>query len=362
MDFDLLIKDSFTKLSDEFEIRKSLFLNILHLNIDKLVEHSPDWFGKNVPHEFIEILNSLVNLSVSYFDHAQEYQNIFVDFEKNVINPGEIVHEVKIDFCEMLKITKFYISENLNEDNRIMTSRNIFKDSLYNIFLVLSHYINYETSINVGIYREQSSLKIDITFQDLSENTPELQKLLKLFYTVEAASRYNLRIGFNIVIDYFKRIGAIINFLSFNDNREITAKISFPSYAFLQTVNDIRKLEINENTEKKEGVVILSLDDKLAEVIIRDALIDNGYDVRLFRLEKIKFFPEFKKIRALVVDYRIIKSKFNGSIDEFYNNLPVKKTIIIYKSDDTLPVFAENERIMLLKMPFDLDKVAEIIG
>jgi len=362
MDFDLLIRESIKKLSDEFEIRKSLFLNILHRNVDILVLNSSKWFGDNVPIQYIEVLNSLVNLSVSYFEQAENYHHLYIDHDKEVFNPIEILNEINIEFSEMMKLPKINIDTVENMSIDILTSKKIFRDSLFNVFLCLSPYINQMSTLLGRIYSERSSVKIELSFLDLDENIPDLNKLSKLFYSIGIDEKYDLRIGLNIVMDSFKSIGAVVNFISKNDDCDIICNISLPSYEFLKTVTDIRNQHELEKTENKEGKVALVIEDKLTEFILRDNLNDMGYDTKLYRMDKIKFSHEYSQLKTIIFDYNSIFSKYKD-FSEFLKSFHGNKMVIILKSENNLDISEDdNKNIMIIKMPFEIDTIINYIG
>jgi len=350
MDLDKIIKDSFQHLLAEFELRKSFFLNIIHSNIDILSLHAEEWFGEKVPSEFSAVLNSLLNLTAVYFDLNRDFIR-FSEQEYEVFPANDIFAEIKENFKYLLNRD---IDLDAGHDVIIRTSRKILIDSIINIFLCISQFSDRNTKFKVAIKNVNSSIKFEFRFTNLSKELPELAKLMKVFYSYYTGSMYNFRIGLEIPISNIKKVGGIVHASMRSGNSELNLSISFPSYEFLKTVDDIRKKSVESHADQYSGEIILSLRDNILEMIIRENLAEFGYTIKVLPPEKLKFLNAPAK--AVIFD--------NASYNEVFhvneqNEYQFESVIVIgdeQKSDIVL-----DPAVHIVSMPFDINSVVDLI-
>lgn len=357
MDIDQIIKQSLEKLINDFELRKSFFLNILHLNIDKLVNNSSKWFNGSVPEDYSEIVSSLMNLSVSFHEEIEKYNDLMTDQKYETFDPCVTIENVLNQISLLLKIkTSFEKVENA----LINTSKHIFRDSFYNILLCFSQFFNSETECEVIISKELSSVRMVINLKNMTEGIPDLSKLTRVFFPVSKNHEVHMRIGLSIPIENLKRIGGICSLYETNHYKDISITISFPSNEFLLTVQDIRKIYQQDSSGEKTGTVIISIDDKLLEMIIRDTLDDNNYTTEVINPEKLNLAIIEYEPTAIIMDHKIIQKSY-GSFNEFNKNFNHSvKTILVGNSSESLN-FEFNEKYQLLSFPFEIDTLLEYI-
>lgn len=363
MDIEDIIKKSIDKLNHDIELRNSLYVNIIHRNIDALVENSPRWFPDSVPKEFIEILNSLINLSIIFADRARKSTELIFEKSYQEFYPEEVLEGIKHDFIEMLTFKSFTIES--EPDITIITSRQIFKDSLYHIFFCISQFITDSSTCNVSICLAQASHVIRIQYLDLAPTLPDIRTLLRLFFVSDNkknSSVYtdmNIRVGLNIAVENIRRIGGIIHIEYAGDKAPgLEVKISFPSKELLNTINDVRKYAFHQHQKSRSGTVVLSLLDKMTELLISESMQDAGYSIEIESISKIKLMPGIEGVAAVIVDANNIMQHFQD-VDKFLSQLPERKIIIIYKK--TKPVSKENAHVSFVSIPFEIDRLLELI-
>lgn len=355
---DQLIRDSIRKLNIDIEIRKSLFLSILHRNIDALVSNSEKWFGTNVPKEYIEILNSLVNFSVMFSDQIQTFNDVLHESSYEVIKPAEIINELTIDFIELINMRNFTTHY---EDAEILTSRRIFKDSIYNIFLCISQYYLHDSSCDIEILKKSTTIHLNFLFRALSDQMPDISKLLRIFFTQkkndESNVEYKMRLGLNIAIENLKRIGGTFNITTMQGGN-VSVYITFPSNDFLESVNDIRKHYLEMAVRPQSGTVYLSCEDKVMELVLTETLSDTGYRVNLIRPEKISFESGITEASALIIDSGSIDILGENDRMRFFSRYPQNKIVYISKQREDLP---PQEHVFHAVIPFEIESIMEFI-
>jgi hypothetical protein len=349
MDIDQIIKETFQQLLAEFEVRKSSFLNIIHHNIDIMVKNAQNWFGEDVPQEFTDVLNSLINLTIIYFEQNRDFVR-FSEQEYEVFDPRTVFNEIREDMLFLLNKDVTVIG---HDDIYVNSSRKIFKDSCLNMFLCISQFAQPESDFTVKIENVMSSVKCEMTFSSLSSEMPELSKLLKVFYSYYAVEKYHFRIGLDIPFSNIKKIGGIVHAQSKIGTNSIVVTVSLPSHKFLQTVDDIRRNNIDSKTIRYTGEVLVSVRESVLEMVLRENLVEAGYSIKVIAPEKIKF--EVSGGKALILDtsvYTEIRDSLIGSDHGF-------STILVIGT--SRHAGAHEPFVTIVPMPFEVQDLVEII-
>ncbi len=364
MKIEEIIKKSIDKLNHDIDLRNSLYLNIIHRNIDTLVDNSHKWFGDAVPKEFIEVLNSLINLSIIFGDRARKSTELIFEKSYQEFQPSEILESIKYDFIEMLAFSSFDIKS--SGTISIITSKQIFKDSLYHIFFCISQFVNDNSECHVSLYTEHSSEIIDIQYLNLNESMPDIRTLLRLFFPYDTQSNIsqitdmNIRVGLNIAVENIKRIGGIIHIDTIGlGSKGLKVRISFPTKELLNTINDVRKYTYIQHDSSHSGTIVLSLLDKMTELLISESLQDAGYDIDIEHITKIKLIKDIEDVTAVIVDYDNIIQNYE-SVEQFSEQLFEKRIVIIYKKSAYEKEIGAN--IKCVSFPFEIDSILELIS
>lgn len=358
MEYHDIIKKSIEKLNQDFEIRNSLFLSIIHRNIDALIKNAPSWFGDNPPHEFVDVLNSLVNFSVLIAEQVTNVSELINEKTYQTFSPYSILKVIRYDFLELVVFKRMLISGDKNIE--ISTSKEVFKDSLYHIFFSISQFITDNTSVETRISEEGSSVLISLIFSDLSEKMPDIKTLLRLFITddksdIGTKESHGLKIGLNTAVENIRRIGGMIHIDNLSDYSRLQIIISFPTLSFLQTISDVRKYDIPEPLEKKEGTILVSFADKITELLLSENFTKNGYNVIVGSISKLNLLESYSKVTHIVVDYDSIIDIYE-SPEDFYAIHSSKRLLVIHKKSVD-PVDFDN--VTYLSIPLEIDKILE---
>jgi hypothetical protein len=356
MNTDDIVQKAFSQLIDEFELRKAYFLNVVHANIDRLAKHAGEWFGDEVPKTYTDILNSLINLTLVFYEQNRDHAWV-AEYEYESFSPVDVFNEILDDVKGLLKIRDISIIK--KNETMVHSARKVFTDSILNIFMCLSPYIEETTRAKIITKTEMSSVKIEIKFTDLSKTIPELSRLMKFIYSYYVESRYFIRIGMEIPFSSLKKIGAIPNASQKNENTEMTINLTLPSYEFLQTVSDIRNKLSDIGSQKYSGMVIVSITDSMLDMILRENLAEYGYTVKSYPPEKLKFSIEETTVKALIVEEQTYFGITEFSSNFIGNDKGDCRIIVIADRESSGMKIDDTARI--IRPPFEIQSIVEII-
>ncbi|MGL4368503.1 MAG: hypothetical protein ACRCUT_02345 [Spirochaetota bacterium] len=355
MDFDGIIKQNLQKMADEFELRKSYYLINLHAGIDILMRNAPEWFGGEIPEQFTAALNSLMNLSVVYYDQSRDFTDFAFENDQAVIDPVDMISGIIGDLRLLMPAVD--ISVEGESGCCVFTSPQILKDSLSNAVFCFMQFAGDTTRIKFSVTRRMSSIKIVVDATGLNEEIPDISRILRTIYTHHTGSEYRFRMGIEIPVSDLKKIGGITHLDIHNDNRDISFSISFPSYDFIRTVEDIRRQMADENAPHYSGDIVLSVHDPLLELVLKENLGELGYTVKSYTQERLRFVPEDSYL-ALIIDYDMIRNGYICAAD-FSPSVSKGKAIVITGADSG--ELQQSSVFFYLPMPFDVDSIVEHI-
>jgi hypothetical protein len=189
MEIEEIITKSIEKLNKDIDLRNALYLNTIHKNIDALVENANKWFNDQAPTEFIEILNSLINLSVVFADRAMDSTELITEQKYREFDPIDILEDIQYDFSE-LHLYSAFLLENIIPVT-IITSKDVLRDSLYHIYFCLSQFAEESSVCKTSLETKSGSHLIKIHFSDLSDNLPDIRTLLRLFFVYDSGKNSN---------------------------------------------------------------------------------------------------------------------------------------------------------------------------
>jgi hypothetical protein len=349
MDIDTIIRESLQQILSEYQARRSSFLNIIHHNIDILVKNANVWFKDDVPQEYTDVLNSLINLTIIFFDQDRD-SLLFSESDRQIFSPGDTAREVADDIRFLLNKS---VSVDSLKDLKIETSRKILKESLMHIILCIVQFAESDPDFSIRIDMIKTNVRISLSGKVVPESVPDIPKLTRMFYSYYLDQKYHFRIGLEIPFSNIRRIGGIPSLSIKNGMSEIYVSITFPTYEFLQTVDDIRRQNPSLKKTASKGTVLMSVSDTIMQMVIRENLSDSGYNVKMVNPSRLSF--ERMHAKALIIDrdtYNLMFSEYDSSSDRF------QRVIVVCNSDDTVQ---SEGRISSISMPFEVQDIINLI-
>lgn len=354
MNLDEIIQRTLKKMADDYEVRRSLYLSTIYKSIDSLIEGSPVWFGDNPPASFRLAIRQLMELSASVSEQIQDFNDFIFSREREVVDTRSFLETVSRSARTFSPDVS--ISVDGDPDASIFVPSAAFRDTLMNLLVCVLQFATQETSVSLRSEKVLSSVRIVIDAVKLSPETPELAHLMKPVLASLNGRSYRFRIGLELPLYDLKKIGGVADLESRNGGRELLIVISLPSYSFLQTVESIR-LASSETPEKREGDIVVSVEDPMLSLILREKLGENGYSVRSYAGERIRFLPA-GTYKAMIVDADKIARGLIGE-REAENGAGNSRIIVICGESDAVTCSGTSYRIV--PMPFDIDQIMGFI-
>ncbi len=349
-----LINSTIKRIFEEYELRNTAFLNALYRNIDILASHAKEWFGSTIPSEYRGVVSALTTLAYMYLQEKADYSKAVVDPVYNEVDCFEVMVGVSKDIAKLFSFKKIRIQRK-GVNTVIRTSRTVLKESLYNIFLTVLPFTDETSSCTIRFDGDVSSVRATMSFRGLKETLPDTGKLSKIFFSYVDNGEYHVSIGFNSSLESLKDIGAIARIESLSSPGELGIVISFPSTAFLNTVETMRTPQGEPKVSGEMTSVLLCTDDFIIEMFLREELHDNGFNTRKIGLKDFDNASITEK--AAIIDYSSLRNEI-ADIRAFIGSQGGNcRIIIIHDSDQDPAAEIGYDSLVCVKKPFDIDKI-----
>ena len=348
-----LINQSIKRLKDEYELLNTTMLNAIHQNIDILINHSEKWFPGGVPVEFKDVLNSLMTVSYLYFQEKGDVGTFEADPRYEEFRPDGFLNNVIADMESILRLKNISVDFQVS-DSTIRTSRKILRDSLYNIFLSISQFMNDSSSTKIELRDESSRMRLVLGFNNLSDHLPDISKLYRVFYSYFDGNEYHINVGINVALENLRNIGVMAKVSSVRGANSLQFDLSIPTTHFLDTIDVIRKDNVVPREAAQGEEIGLCFEDIILEMVIMETLSENGYSSSRVAISDIR---EGKiRCRKLVADCESLTRSMVSAEELPGLSERIDKLVIIYGDNDCITP-PESDKIILIKKPFDIDIV-----
>ncbi len=353
-----IIKNSLLRLNEENELKRITLSNILHINIDILINQSSIWFKDEVPSDYKSVLHSLLTLATTLFDEKTDMSEIVYNREYMEIDVVPLVKRISNEFETMFLISSIDI-KTLSEECIIVIDQKIFTDSLHHLFLSIYLFMDEKSSCSISIKKDSSNVNIEMKFHNLIDSFPGINKIQKVYFTYYEGSKYNVGIGLSTPINSLRELGGIINVRNFTSENNLIVNVSFPSIEFLNTIDQIRSSEILIDKRKpKHGNILITVKDIFLEIVLKEMLHDVGYKTRKIEFNNLESFESHDRYKCIIIDFACIRDIFlKYSIFKSYAQL-FKKTIIIFDENEYKTHSAEySNEFITLKKPVEIEEI-----
>ena len=349
----MLIRELFQKMQNEFELRRSLFLNVVFRNIDILTNNARSWFGNDVPEEYSAVINSLIHLSVTYFEEADDYINSLSETQYVKFGAVRAIEDIIRSFSTMVGFQA--MTHEGTDADEVRTSPSVFRESVLNVLLALCPYIGPQTRCHISHANKMNNHVIGISFSGLDAALPDPGKLQKLFYTIPDAKGMKIRMGLANALDSIRRIGGSTR-IQADEETAISLEISFVRASFLDEVDAIRQRAASVPEPETSAVVLIFTGDRYLDIMLKDSLADFGITAWLVKPDTFFVAPQWPDATALITSREIVDVLREAGRNAM---LADKRTFVVMKSGEAIPDCAD---CIAVGYPIDIEWLAGQIG
>jgi len=363
MDTNAIVKKLLKSIEDEYHLEKHTYINLIQKNLEGMKNASLEWFGDEIPDDFNRYIDAINAAIYKYLEQSHNVEDYITDIALESIHPILLIKDVVDEYSAMWGVSNIHISDD-ESSTIVKSSEKIFRDSIAQLFLVLSQFWTESTSCKIIVASDRSNVHLQIRINDLKEEAMDTRKLSRLAYSFHDGTEYVIRLGLLTTLENFRNTGAMVKVNSDKNKRELTISISYPSIEFLNTIDSVRNNADNQEkniSEKRSGNLFIDIEDSIISMVMVEELRTNGYDIQDISPDNMVRKEDLSKAKAYIIEYSRVLKKY-GSLGRLRGNVPVNlRIVLIYGSNDTLIIDCDCKNIYFLKKPFDVDDVRILV-
>ncbi len=353
-----IILNSLRKLNEENSLRLMALLNILHLNIDVLLNKSIEWFGDNPPDEFRSVLNSLIVLTTSFLEGG-DVEDFLSEQDPELVEVSGLVEELIHDASQLFGFEKEVLVFDRHPASWIMVPKREFRKSLNDILLVFRPFMSMDTSCTFSVSENKTNLVIKINYERLSSSFPGIRNIQKPFfsYTVEPDEVKKIGMGLISATSGLSEMGAVVQLKPLHGGNSCQITITFPSMEFLETMAHVREDNKKHQTSRPvqtgtTGTVLIAVSDLIVEMILSEVLTESGYSVKRVSPKDIAGLIEETDTKGLVIDHSSVSAAAEVIAPACKSGL---KTVVLHETDIAGEEALEGARYF--RKPIELESI-----
>jgi len=355
IDIESLISKIVEKNFSTYEQERITLLNAILGNIDILMAHTDEWFGKDVPDDYIRVIRSLFYLS-SYI----------LEKRHSSLAPAKLEKKQEIDIVRLLKEYSKAAENILNNkffniytpdntfDEKIFFSEILLKEVFFNIFFSLYPFMGSDSKCNIHIYSQNLNVVVELFFTKLNESFPGASEIKKNLFNYQYGENERIGIGIDMAINSLKRGGASVRISEIPSDGTCHISMIFPSKRFYSAIDEIRVSQ-PENVRSFSGDILLFMDDNFMKMFMSDILNERGYGI--YDFNPCNIISEINNIspKAIIAEYSAVNEEILTAL------LNSKHKVILLCSEKDFINGIVDENFIFLRKPFSMEDVFEAI-
>ncbi len=360
-DLDRVIKQALKKLTEQQALRRMTLMNILHINIDMLINNAFHWFDGEIPEEFQQVINSLMTLTTSFLEEEVNFESMVSEKTPEVVDVATVLTSISNEMNTLFGFADSRISIEAEDNFQLMAPPKELARELYHILLAMTPFMEEESRCRMEVTENYSNVIISFSFFDLRENFPGTASIRKAFYSYQTGESRKVGMGLNTTINALRDMGARVDVRFLQGGNSIIVEVAFPSLSFMETVREIREENRGDEDALPGGEeIIIVVQDRIIEMLLDEIFRKKGFIVSRMTLEKLKENSWSPGLKGIVIDCDYISRGYGGGNDFFKEWGDVEKVIILYEEKDEhcLTNFRK-KGVTVLKKPIEVDTIVK---
>jgi len=358
IDIEQLVLNALKKISEENAFRRATLLNILHLNIDLLLQNAFQWFKDDIPEDYRKVINSLMTLTTSFLEEEWDMEDRIFENTPEIVDVAAILNAIANEINVLFGFADSRISLEAEKNYQVLAPRKEVTRAIYSIILAHYPYMTEDSRCRISVAEDVSNIVVSLEFSGLDTNFPGMDKIQKSFYTYQSGESNKIGMGIDAAISSLREMGAMTKVKQMKGGNHYRINISFPSLAFLRTIDEIRKTQPAYDKKENPGNIIVVVEDLITEMVLGELFKDRGYGVIFCDVNKMKSLSQQQEYEGLIIDCDFVKKEFEPMEDFGEIVSRFAKTVFLYNDicPEQIRAF-EKKDTLLLKKPIEIDRI-----
>lgn len=360
IDYESIIKKSLEQIFHNIDQERTTLINAVTGNVDILMNKSKDWFGSEVPEEYQRVIRSLFNLTAFLVDKRKNGDNLSIIKIQDNIRLSVFIRQIVRELMEILDYGSLSVSmEFEGEEPSILTSEQLLKESIYNIFFSLYPFMNKDSSCDIVLKQDNYNVSAGFHFNKLKESFPGHGEIKKRIFSYNQNNEEKIGIGIDSAINSLRTIGSVVRVDALSMPTLFSMSIMFPTTEFMDQVERIREENSSKVIKRDRGTVLAIVNDPMMRLFLNDVLAENGYKLSIVSVKDFKDLTDLSPYETLIFDFckELYKAvDYIKKINKLNHHLILIHGEQYSSADDEIFRFFKK-----LKKPFNADNLIDYI-
>lgn len=360
IDYDSIIKKSLEQIFHDIDQERTTVISAVTGNVDILMNKSKDWFGSNVPEEYQRVIRSLFTLTAFLVEKRKNSDNLSIIKIQDHIRLSVVIKQIVRELMEIFDYGSLSVSiEFEGEEPSILTSEQLLKESIYNIFFSLYPFMNKDSSCDIVLKKDNYNVSAGFHFNKLKESFPGHGEIKKRIFSYNQNNEEKIGIGIDSAISSLRTIGSVVRVDTLSMATLFSMSIMFPTTEFMDQVERIREVNSSKTIKRDKGTVLAVVNDPMMRLLLSDVIAESGYKLSIVSVKDFKNLTDFSCYKTLVFDFT--NELFTaGDYIKKINNSNYHLVLIHGEKDSDADdeIFSYFKK---LKKPFNVDSIIDFI-
>ena len=303
IDYDSIIKKSLEQIFHSIDQERTTVVNAVTSNVDILMKKSEEWFGRDVPEEYLRVIRSLFTLSTFLVEKRRHYDELSIIKVQDKIRLSVVIKQIIRELMEILDYGGLNISDDFNgEEPFIQTSEQVLKESIYSIFFSLYPFMTKDSYCDIKLKKDSYNIVAEFNFKKLTDSFPGNSEIKKRIFSYNQNNQEKIGIGIDSAISTLRTIGSIVKTDSLSISKLFSMSITFPTLDFINQVEKIRELNSSKIITLEKGLILSIINDPMMRLLLNDLITDNGYSLNIVSVEEFKTLTSLSQYKTLIFD------------------------------------------------------------
>lgn len=360
IDYDSIIRKSLEQIFHNMDQERTTVMNAVTGNVDILMNKSGEWFGDNVPEEYQRVIRSLFTLTAFLVEKRKNSHDLSIIKIEDQIKLSQVIRQIVRELMEILNYGTLTVTADYSDEEPfILTSEQVLKESVYNIFFSLYPFMNKDSSCDIVLKKDNYNVSAYFHFKKLKESFPGHSEIKKRLFSYKQNNEEKIGIGIDSAVSSLRTIGSIVKVDSLSIPAIFSMNVMFPTRDFMDQIERIRELNSGKVIKSDRGNVLAVVNDPMMRLLLNDVISENGFKLTIMSVDEFKELNDPAEYKNIIFDFctelfsarmdikRILKMNYN--------------LILIHGENDTQAGDEIFKSFRKFRKPFNVDDIIDYI-
>jgi hypothetical protein len=245
------------------------------------------------------------------------------------------------------------------DDPFILTSEQVLKESVYNIFFSLYPFMNKDSSCDIILRKDNYNVSAYFHFKKLKESFPGHGEIKKRLFSYKQNNEEKIGIGIDSAINSLRNIGSVVKVDSLSIPTLFSMNVKFSTTDFMDQIERIREVNSGKILKRDRGTVLAVINDPMMRLLLSDVISENGYKLNIVSVDEFIELKDMAEYKNIIFDFSIELFSAGSFIEKINNHN--YNLILIHGENDAQADDGMFSSFRKFRKPFNIDDIIDYI-